>query len=99
MSNGLSQNGTGTGCEDARVEQLLGIVREVLTQPDIAADDELMNHGGTSLSIVRILAMANRNLGLDINPRDLDGTITARSLARVAAIVTPTGTSSAARKR
>jgi acyl carrier protein len=69
---------------DVRVGQVLAIVREVLSSNDIAADDEVMDHGGTSLSIVRILVMASRDLGLNINPRDLNGVVTARSLALAA---------------
>jgi hypothetical protein len=69
---------------DVRVGQVLAIVREVLSSSDIAADDEVMDHGGTSLSIVRILVMASRDLGLNINPRDLNGVVTARSLALAA---------------
>ena len=56
----------------------------MLSKPDITADDELGDQGGTSLSIVRIVAVASRTLDLDINPRDLDGTVTVRNLARVA---------------
>ena len=44
----------------------------------------LADHGGTSLSIVRIVAEASRTLDLDIDPRDLGSTVTVRRLARVA---------------
>jgi acyl carrier protein len=67
-----------------RVDRILAIAREVLSGPEITADSELTRHGGTSLSIVRIVAVACRTLGLEINPRDLDGTVTVRNLARVA---------------
>jgi len=67
-----------------RVDAILAIAREVLSHVDIAADDDLMQHGGTSLSIVRIVAMASRALNLDINPRDVDGALTVRRLAVVA---------------
>lgn len=66
------------------VDVVLEIAREVLSQPDLSADDDLMRHGGTSLSIVRIVALASRSLDLDINPRDVDGAITARGLAGAA---------------
>lgn len=69
-------------CE--QVGQILAIASEVLSRPDITADDELMERGGTSLSIVLIVAVASRALGLDINPRDLGGTVTARAMAKVA---------------
>jgi acyl carrier protein len=70
--------------DEERVGRILAIAREVLSEPDITADDELADHGGTSLAIVRIIAVTSRTLGLDIQPRDLDGTVTARNLARVA---------------
>jgi acyl carrier protein len=72
------------GFDEERVGRILAIVREVLSEPVITSDDELADHGGTSLAIVRIIAMASRALGLDIQPRDLDGTVTARNMARVA---------------
>lgn len=72
------------GTDEERVEEILAIARHVLSTPDIAADDELADHGGTSLSIIRIVAEASRALDLDIDPRDLGGTVTARNLARVA---------------
>ena len=71
--------------DDDRVGRILGIVREILSKPDLTADDEIMNHGGTSLSMVRILAATSMVLALDIDPRDVDGIVTARSLARAAA--------------
>ena len=80
------------GGNEERVDRILAIARDVLSTPDITADDELVDHGGTSLSIVRIVAVASRALDLDIDPRDLDGTVTVRNLARVAR--RPSGTSS-----
>jgi hypothetical protein len=74
----------GGDSEELPVEPILAIARTVLVKPDLTADDDLAEHGGTSLSIVRILAMASRTLNLDINPRDLDGTVTVRNLAQVA---------------
>lgn len=70
--------------DDDRVGQVLHIVRTVLAKPDLDADDEVMDHGGTSLSVVRILAEARQTLHLTINPRDLNGSVTARGLARAA---------------
>ncbi|MFC0527589.1 acyl carrier protein [Phytohabitans kaempferiae] len=69
---------------EERVDRILAIARRILAEPGITADDELTEHGGTSLSIVRIVAETSRTLHLDINPRDLDGTVTVRNLARVA---------------
>jgi len=72
------------GTDEERVDRILAIARHVLSTPDVAPDDELADHGGTSLSIIRIVAEASRALGLDIDPRDLGGTVTVRNLARVA---------------
>lgn len=73
------------------MDRILAVAREVLSKPEITADDELADHGGTSLSIVRIVAVASRALDVDIDPRALDGTVTVRNLARVAR--RPAGTS------
>jgi acyl carrier protein len=67
-----------------RVEAILAIARDVLSKQDINVDDDLADHGGTSLSIVRIVAVASRLLEVDINPRDLPGAVTVRNLARIA---------------
>ena len=72
------------GSDEQRIGRILAIARNVLSDPDIAADDELADHGGTSLSIIRIVAEASRTLDLDINPRDLGDAVTVRNLARVA---------------
>jgi acyl carrier protein len=69
---------------DEMTDQILAIAREVLARPDLTADDDVMDHGGTSLSVVRIMAETSRALRLNINPRDLAGEVTARRLARVA---------------
>jgi acyl carrier protein len=80
--------------DEERVGQILAIAREVLADPGVSADDKLADHGGTSLSIVRIVAAASQVLDLDINPRDLDGAITVRNLARVAQYLPPQPTMS-----
>ncbi|MFC6083641.1 acyl carrier protein [Sphaerisporangium aureirubrum] len=79
-----SADGTANGSGAERLDRILAVTREVLRSPGVAADDDLADHGGTSLSVVRIVAVANRTLHLDINPRELGGTVTARDLARVA---------------
>jgi acyl carrier protein len=71
---------------DEMTDQILAIAREVLARPDLTADDDVMDHGGTSLSVVRIMAETSRALRLNINPRDLAGEVTARRLARVARV-------------
>jgi acyl carrier protein len=79
------------GADPRRVDRILAIAREILSRPGIDADDDLADHGGTSLSIVRILAVTSRTLDLDINPRDVDGALTIRKLARVARRPEPGG--------
>jgi hypothetical protein len=79
-----SLDGTANGSGEERLDRILAVTREVLRRPGVAADDDLADHGGTSLTIVRIVAVANRTLHLDIDPRDLGGTVTVRDLARVA---------------
>lgn len=79
-----SVDGTANGSDAELVGRVLAIVREILSHPDLAADDDLADHGGTSLSIVRIVAVTSRTLHLDINPRDLHGAVTAGNLARIA---------------
>jgi Phosphopantetheine attachment site len=83
----LSPDGTLEGHDGGRVGQLLAIAREVLSQPDVTADEDLTDRGATSLSIVRIIMEASLNLQLDIDAGDLGGTITVLNLARIA---TPT---------
>lgn len=83
MSN-LYPETTVSGSLDERVDQILAVVRTVLDKPGLTADDEVMDHGGTSLSVVRILTETSRALQLNVNPRDLNGEVTARSLARAA---------------
>ncbi|MET7312317.1 acyl carrier protein [Streptomyces sp. NPDC005571] len=83
MSTQQAEASSGSS-EDTHIEQVLEIMRQVLSKPELTADDEAMDHGGTSLSIVRILAETSRALHCDVNPRDLGGAVTARSLVRAA---------------
>ena len=76
------------------ITDLTVVLRRAATVDDVNAaalgtaaasiTDGLAAPGGTSLAIVRSVAGASRTLGLDINPRDLGGTVTVRNLARVA---------------
>jgi acyl carrier protein len=69
---------------DEHVGPILAIAREVLSRPGITADDELRENGGTSLSITLIIARTSRALGLEIDPADISGAVTAASLAQAA---------------
>lgn len=63
-------------------DRMLEIVRLVLGRPSLGHDDEVMDHGGTSLAVVRIMAEARSRWSYEVDPRDLDGVVSARSLAR-----------------
>lgn len=67
---------------DPQLDSLLALIRSVLDQPGLGPDDEVMDHGGTSLSLLRILTGAKKDFGLDIDPRSLGGVVTARNLVR-----------------
>jgi hypothetical protein len=82
--SGLSVDGAESGSGEKLLDPILAIARDVLAKPGITADDELTGHGGTSLAIVRIIALASRTLDLEVNPRELGGTVTVRGMARVA---------------
>lgn len=80
----VTKSDVGRGVLDERIDQILAIVREVLANPNLNAADEVMEHGATSLAIVRILTETSNRLDLTINPRDLNGVVTAVNLAQVA---------------
>jgi hypothetical protein len=72
MENGIAQ------------DQILGIVREVLGRPGIGPDDDVFDHGATSLSFVRILAQINQRCGVRVPAAALGGMATARAMAVLA---------------
>lgn len=59
---------------------ILEIVREVLGRP-LGLDDDMFDHGATSLAFVRVLARINDEFGVMVDVADLDGVTSARSLA------------------
>jgi acyl carrier protein len=59
---------------------VLGVAREILARPALGPDDDLFDHGATSLSFVRILAEMNRRYGVVIAPAELTD-VTARGIA------------------
>ncbi|MFB6909252.1 acyl carrier protein [Streptomyces bacillaris] len=73
---------TAEGTEAAHLDQVLAIVRAALGKPGLTPDDEVMDYGGTSLSVVLILSKLKNELGLGVDLRALDGSVTARSLVR-----------------
>ena len=72
------------GHEKQMVAAITQIVREVLGKPGIGADDDVFDHGATSLSFVRILAQIHQVFGVPVHPADLGGWATARTLAAAA---------------
>lgn len=68
----------------ARTESILAIARTVLGRPALGATDDLAQHGGSSLSIVRIVAESVRLLGLDIDPSEAGDPLTVAGLAAAA---------------
>ncbi|MEU3825483.1 hypothetical protein GT045_27770 [Streptomyces sp. SID486] len=71
-------------------ETVMEIVREVLGRPRIGLDDDLFDHGGTSLSFVRVLAGIKEKLHVTVRAGDLGGVATPRRLAELALAVHPT---------
>lgn len=67
-----------------QTETVLEVIRTVMNDPTLGADDDVMDRGVTSLVLVRILSGAGKRLGTTISPRDLDGVVSARNIARVA---------------
>lgn len=66
-------------------QRILEIVRDVLGKPGLGFDDDLFDHGGTSLSFVRVLAEISRELHVKVRAGDLGGVATPRNLAACAA--------------
>ena len=66
---------------DTTQDVILGIVREVLGRPRLGPDDDLFDHGATSLSFVRVLAQIRQQLGVMVHAAALRGEATPRNLA------------------
>jgi acyl carrier protein len=62
-------------------ETVLKIVRDVLGKPAIGPEDDLFDHGATSLSFVRVLAQIKQECQVMVRAADLDGEVTAHNLA------------------
>jgi len=60
---------------------VLTTVREVLGKPALGLDDDLFDHGGTSLSFVRVLAELHRHFGVMVHAAALGGVATPQNLA------------------
>jgi acyl carrier protein len=59
---------------------ILRIVRNVMDRPALAADDDVFDHGATSLAFIRVLAVIHQEYGVVIRPAELDPA-SVRSLA------------------
>ncbi|MFI9589338.1 amino acid adenylation domain-containing protein [Nonomuraea sp. NPDC052265] len=78
--------GLDTGDEEPPYEtDILGHVRELLDQPDIGADDDVMRAGGSSLSVSRLLWHVQSTYGVEVSMRAFFDRPTAADLARVVA--------------
>jgi acyl carrier protein len=51
---------------------VLEIVRDVLGHSDVPAEDDVFDHGATSLSFVRILAQVHQRFGVMVRAADLE---------------------------
>jgi acyl carrier protein len=60
------------------------IVRDVLGQPAVGLDDDMFDHGATSLSFVRVLAEINRRFHVMVHAAELGGVASPRNLAACA---------------
>jgi acyl carrier protein len=65
----------------ATPEAVLGIVRNVLNRPDIRLDDDVFDHGATSLAFVRVLAQIRQEFHVMVHAPALGGIATSRNLA------------------
>jgi acyl carrier protein len=77
----IPPTGITTNRRNATEEAVLGIARNVLGKPALGPDDDLFDHGATSLSFVRVLAQIKQELKVMVRAADLDGEVTARALA------------------
>lgn len=64
---------------------ILAVVRDVLGRPDIGADEDVFDHGASSLSFVRILAHVYQQFGVMVPTTELGGVATARAIAALVA--------------
>ncbi len=75
---------TTTRDATATQEQVLAIIRDVLGRPQLGPDDDVFDHGATSLSFVRILARVHQDLQLTVHAAALGGIATARNITAAA---------------
>lgn len=74
-----------SGIADERMTEteksVLKIVRDVLGKSDLGPEDDMFDHGATSLSFVRVLAQIKKELLVMVRAAELDGHVTVRALA------------------
>jgi len=75
-STGIAADRTNT-----TEETVLEIVRSVLGKPALGPEDDLFDHGATSLSFVRVLAQIKQECQVMLRAAELDGEVTAHNLA------------------
>jgi phosphopantetheine binding protein len=81
MDNSIAVAPDGRTASAGPQDEVLGIVREVLGRADMGPDDDVFDHGATSLSFVRILARINQRCGVMVHAAALGGLATARNMA------------------
>ncbi len=67
-----------------RTDAVLEVIRTIMDNPTLTADDDVMDRGVTSLVLVRMLSEAGKRLGTTISPRDLNGVVSATSIVQAA---------------
>ncbi len=81
MDNTIAVAPDGRTASAGPQEEILGIVREVLGRSDVGLDDDVFDHGATSLSFVRILAQINQRCHVMVHAAALGGLATPRNMA------------------
>ncbi|WP_143168077.1 acyl carrier protein [Jatrophihabitans endophyticus] len=67
------------------VDDITGIVRDVLQRDEIDPDGDLFQQGATSLAYVRVIAEINNRWQLSLNGSEVDGEATVVRLTKAAA--------------
>jgi acyl carrier protein len=88
---GPAAEGPDVEVDDARLETVLGLVRELLEQPDLGPGDDFMAAGGTSLLAARLLWGVQNAFGVEVSMRAFFDRPTAADLAAAVGDLLPAG--------
>lgn len=69
--------------EPDRVETLTEIWRRALDNPDLDADSDVFQNGGTSLHVLQVAGQIYQQLGTNVSLRDVFTHTTPRALAQL----------------